>query len=402
MTGAPPVPEAGQDVAAWMAAWAHGELESPAARFDRLARQLFDRQIERIAPFALYAGARGVRTAGDLAVTSLPLVPVGAFKSAALYTQQAAAAPAVRFETSGTSDGRPGVVQLADSALYNLSLRAAFHHFVVPDAPLRLTAAPAEGPFRVISLVPDRRLRPASSLGHMVDVVGQTWGDGPVRWMLSADERVDQTQPAGRSEVLDIDRLLAELAQATAANVPVLLLSTSIGLALLRDVWPENKTFSLPSGSRIMDTGGPKGRAIELSREAQHGWLTTALGVPPAFIVGELGMTELGSQRYETVTRAHLVGDMPAQRCYVGPPWLRSFALAPGDLRALSAETVGLIGHIDLANLDTCAFVLTADTGRMVPIGGGLHGLELAGRVPGSEWRGCGLDVEDLLAGGSA
>jgi len=59
----------------------------------------------------------------------------------------------------------------------------------------------------------------------------------------------------------------------------------------------------------------------------------------------------------------------------------------------------GLIGHIDLANRDTCAFLLTADVGHLSAAAAaiGRDALVLQGRAPGQPWRGCGLDVEALF-----
>jgi len=150
-----------------------------------------------------------------------------------------------------------------------------------------------------------------------------------------------------------------------------------------------------------MDTGGPKGRTVTLSRPEQHHRLCAVLGLAPSDVVGELGMTELCSQRYEPTVRARIRGDVEGLRAYVGPPWLRTRVLRPADRADLPMGEIGMVGHVDLANLDTCAFVLTADLGRLVEVAGHSPALELAGRIPGSEWRGCGLDAEELIGGRS-
>ncbi len=380
-------------VLAWITAWPAQPTPpwSEPERLRELALALHGLQRETIAPFGAYCAARSaIAHTSSPAVaddpTRLPCVPVAAFKRARLYRH--APTYVARFETSGTSDGQPGVVALPDTALYDASLRASFHTFVVPDAPLRMAASPGAGPFRVLSLVPPATLRPRSSLGHMVGVVAETWGLGPATWMLRPAE-----DPALETEgQLDLTPLLA----AAERDEPVLVLATSIALAMVREHWPQDLQIRLPPGSRLMDTGGPKGRRLTLSRDDQHAWLVRHLGLHPALIVGELGMTELASQRYEPTARAHLVGDVADVRAYVGPPWLLSVVLSPGDLTPLPPGEVGLVAHMDLANVDTCAFVLTADRGRMVPVGSH-HGLVLEGRVPGAEWRGCGLDVEGLL-----
>ena len=179
----------------------------------------------------------------------------------------------------------------------------------------------------------------------------------------------------------------------------MLLFATSIALEMVLRDWPADRELRLPEGSRVMDTGGPKGRTLEVDRGSQHAALCSHLGIQRWQIVGELGMTELCSQRYETTARAQVIGDETGSRSFAGPPWLRGVVLEPGTLSPLASGEVGIIGHIDLANIDTCAFVLTADLGRMVVVPGAGQALELVGRVPGAQWRGCGLDVEDLLGG---
>ncbi len=353
-------------------------------RFEALALDLFRYQFDAIDAFRNFCIARDRTPENVRSWRDVPLVPVSAFKHRPLATLVSVVAPECIFETSGTSDGKPGRVTLGDSSVYNASLKAAFRHWVVPGGKPRS--------YRCISLVPDSSLRPRSSLGHMVDVLFERWDDGGGSWHLRA------TQGDGSGEgVLDVPALMRDLQLAVLHRAPVLLFATSLALdRMLRD-WPEGARIPLPPGSAVMDTGGPKGRALEIERQAQHEQLCERLGIEPWQVVGELGMTELCSQRYETTLRAELVGDESGHRAYVAPPWLRSVVLRPGDLQPVADGEVGLLGHIDLANIDTCAFVLTADLGSVVPVKGAGSGLLMAGRVPGAEWRGCGLDVEDVL-----
>jgi hypothetical protein len=54
---------------------------------------------------------------------------------------------------------------------------------------------------------------------------------------------------------------------------------------------------------------------------------------------------------------------------------------------------VGVLAHLDLANLGSVAAVLTEDMGREFQ-----GGFQLLGRSLGSEPRGCSLAMEDFLA----
>ncbi len=357
-------------------------------RFDGLALDLFRYQFDAIDAFRAFCVARERTPESVSSWRDVPLVPVSAFKHRSMATLVAAVAPECIFETSGTSDGKPGRVTLGERKVYDASLKAAFRHWVVPDG--------QPNSYRCLSLVPDRSLRPRSSLGYMIEILFECWDDGGGAWHFRADEG-KQSDSEG---VLDLPALVRDLRLAALHRVPVLLFTTSLALDRALDGWPDGVRVPLPLGSRVMDTGGPKGRTLEVGRADQHDRLCQILGLESWQVVGELGMTELCSQRYETTLRAHLVGDEEGRRAYAAPPWLRSVVLEPGTLRPAADGEVGLIGHVDLANIDTCAFVLTADLGRMEPLSGAGPALSMAGRVPGAEWRGCGLDVEDLLRPG--
>ena len=172
----------------------------------------------------------------------------------------------------------------------------------------------------------------------------------------------------------------------------------------------------MPEGSRIMETGGYKGRARALAREDLYRGLTEAFGVPARRIVSEYGMTELLSQFYEPVLaetggegdRSEAVGggggsgwdqvgrarDAGAVtgRFHRGPPWVRTRILDPLTLGEVPEGTPGLLAHVDLANLGSVSAILTEDMGRRVP-----GGFQLVGRSQGAEPRGCSLAMEDFL-----
>lgn len=353
-------------------------LDGAAEGFDALALALFRYQARAIDGYARLLAARGISVASVQRWQDIPLVPVSAFKIQPFCTEVARDHPQLVFETSGTSDGQPGRVHLADASLYDAALHAAFAHWVVPDRPPHS--------LRCLSLVPTATARPHSSLGYMVRQLMARWDDGGGSWHLGT---------GGDADALDVAGFTDACARAARDGVPVLLLATTIALELLRERLPHGWHVQLPAGSRLMDTGGPKGRSLQVTRAEQHRAIAAQLGLHPAYIVGELGMTELCSQRYETTLRTHGLAQrgLPPSDCtaererYAAPPWLRSRLLAAGQ-----AGDLGVVGHLDLANLDTLAFVQTADLGRLDPDGR----LQLAGRLARSDWRGCGLDAEEI------
>jgi Acyl-protein synthetase, LuxE len=92
-----------------------------------------------------------------------------------------------------------------------------------------------------------------------------------------------------------------------------------------------------------------------------------------------------------------VLGDGGASgRRLVPPPWVRTRVLQPETLEECPEGTVGLLCHLDLANVGSVAAVLTEDIG--VRVG---DGFVLSGRAPGSDARGCSLVMEEIMRAGA-
>jgi hypothetical protein len=143
----------------------------------------------------------------------------------------------------------------------------------------------------------------------------------------------------------------------------------------------------LPAGSVVMQTGGFKAHARSLDDRELAAALCRALDVPAERLIGEYGMTELGSQLYDTgFAQGH-----DGACVFVEPPWLRVTPVDPVTLREVSDGEVGLARFTDLCNVDSALVVLTQDQVRRVP-----GGIVLIGRRPGARLRGCSLAAEAL------
>ena len=89
---------------------------------------------------------------------------------------------------------------------------------------------------------------------------------------------------------------------ASAVGDPVLVAGTAFAFVQMLEWFSrEGLAIRLPSGSRIMETGGYKGRTRVVAREDLYAALQETLGVPLDHIVNEYGMTEMLSQFYEPV-----------------------------------------------------------------------------------------------------
>ncbi len=334
--------------------------------FLALARDLFAYQIARNVPYGAFARAAGFDTKTlPRRLDEIPAVPAAAFKEFRLATFPADETVAW-FETSGTTRGTSGRHELPTTRLYEAALLAAFDRAMLGDG-ARL---------RYLNLVPDPRERPHSSLGFMMDVVARERGDGSATWLLHGDE-------------LDVDAFVREARAACDAEAPVCIATTAFALVALLDALAERALpFRLPRGSRIMETGGFKGRTRVVRRSELYERACEALGIATSSIVAEYGMTELSSQYYD----APASRDRIEPRLKIAPPWLRPLVV-DGEGRPLPSGVVGTIRHVDLANRGSVLAIETDDLGALVD-----GGLMLLGREQGAELRGCSLDAEALLS----
>jgi hypothetical protein len=347
-------------------AWHQHGTELTQGEFNDLALRLFDYQLRYDAPYARYCERLGVtRDAFPASWEAIPAVPAPAFKEVTLATFDARDA-AFTFETSGTSDGKPGRHYLETLALYDAALLAGFDRFMLAD----------EAALRYFNCVPNPLEAPHSSLGYMMKHVAEERGDGKTGWYL-------------RDGDLLFDSLKNDLQDSVAERQPVCLATTAFALVHVLDAMEgEGLRVSLPPSSRVMETGGFKGRSRIVSREELYSRACDRFGVRPEAIVAEYGMTELSSQYYDRVP----VGDLLAQRRKVAPPWLRARVVGP-DRKTLAKGEIGSILHVDLANRSSCIAIQTEDLGAQYD-----DGLALIGRDVDVEPRGCSLEAEDLRA----
>jgi acyl-protein synthetase LuxE len=338
------------------------------ADFDRWALRVFRHQFAQNAPYRAFCERRGATPATVAAWDEVPAVPAAAFRRDVLDCGP----PERVFVTSGTSDpatrGRHAVPHLA---LYRASALVTFARFVLPDA-ARLPA---------VFLVPPLALRPDSSLAQMCAWVAAELASGG-EWLVGAGG-------------LEVEAVVARLAAAEAAGEALLLVGVTAAFArLFAACRAAGRTFRLGPGTRVVDTGGQKGLDRPLSRAAFLRECWSLLGVAGWACVNEYGMTELCSQRYDSVLDDRFHGRSLAPRRLVGPPWLRTRVLDPDTLVPVPAGELGLLCHHDLANAGSVAVVLTEDLGRTV----GDDGIEVAGRVRGATPRGCGMLMAALEA----
>jgi len=198
---------------------------------------------------------------------------------------------------------------------------------------------------------------------------------------------------------LDIGATLDALRKSMQTEQPVVLLGTAFSLVHLLDHLSARRLqFALPTGSRVMETGGYKGRSRNLPRAELHALLTRYLGIPLSYIVCEYGMSELSSQAYDgKVRKASTVrskaaaedgesGTQHEARLFRFPPWARVRVVSPETGAAVTEGETGLIQVYDLANVRSVMAIQTEDLAARRG-----DGFELLGRAELAEPRGCSL-----------
>lgn len=344
------------------------------ARRDALLEELHAWQcvhveaVGRIASAGLARGEREERARATLA----PAVPTDVFR----FTRVAAHPPEddVRvFRTSGTTSGARGAHHLRDLSLYDRAAHAGARHALFPD----ITRMP------LVLLAPSAGEAPDSSLSFMLSRF--------VEWFGAPGSTF-----AWRDGGLDVAALDAVLAEAERGGEPIALLGTSFAFVYADEALAARR-FVLPARSRIMQTGGLKGRVREIGVDEQLDRLATRYGVSPAWIVQEYGMTELSSQFYETTLRDASLGRPARVRVLWAPGWVRASVVDPERLRPVASGEEGLLRVDDLANVDTACAIQTSD--RAVARDGGVVVL---GRASGAVPRGCSIAVDAALSGSSS
>jgi hypothetical protein len=357
--------------------------------FDALAVDLARYQAAAVPGYARLCAARGVDPQKLTRAADAPAVPAEVFKLAPVFAFAAADATST-FRTSGTTIGARGAHSMRHTATYDAAALAFGRAMLARDLIGRVP---------VLVLGPSPEAAPDSSLTHMNALFVRHFGtDAP------ASETYFLEGDALRTGALRAR--IAGLRDSSGAATPAIVLATSFALVhwldaldAERDVLPDvlADVLPLPPGSRVMQTGGFKGRSREVSAAELRAQVARAFAIDPRAVIGEYGMTELSSQFWEET----LVDPRAAHGLYAEPPWARVVAVDPETLAPVPDGAVGIARIEDLANVDSAFAVLTQDRVRRVraPSSGALGAFELLGRAPGAAPRGCSIGIDEMLSG---
>lgn len=276
-------------------------------------------------------------------IEQIPFLPVNMFRDHSVLSK--GLAPALTFSSSGTTGMITSSHHVAEHYIYEESFLKGFercygdvHEYVI------------------LGLLPAYLERPGSSLVYMTQGLIEQSGQKESGFYLN-----------------ELGALVEMLHALKRENKKAWLIGVSFALLDLAEKHPP-----VWEGLTVVETGGMKGRRKEMIREELHA--TIKSGWPLSHIHSEYGMTELLSQAW--------MGDSGK---FVCPPWMDIHirdANDPFDY-VLDGKTGG-INVIDLANLDSCAFISTQDLGKRWEDGT----FDVLGRFDNSDLRGCNLMVQ--------
>ena len=333
------------------------------AQFDQLALKLFAHQYHANAVYRSFCQRRSATVRSVKSWADIPAVPIDAFKATELRCAPPATTDRI-FMTSGTTRAATrgqNIHPLLD--VYDLSMARNFAK--------RFMQGAQRMPMAV--LFPDPVAMPNSSLAHYLELAKSGFGSIESRGFMT---------PQG----LDFAGLWQFLEAAEHNSTPCALLGTSFSFVHVIDALRQKgRAFSLPQGSRILDTGGYKGQSRELPLELFYSELSQLFGVPRTHCINMYGMTELSTQFYDD-------GNATVPSVKSGPHWVRSRMVDPLTGRQVRVGARGILVHCDLANFNSVTTILTEDVGQQAD-----GGFLLLGRAEGVEAKGCSLAVEQFM-----
>ena len=249
----------------------------------------------------------------------------------------------------------------------------------------------------MLSLHPTADRMPESSLAQMISWMIEEFGVGDA--LCAADRKGVEIGPA-----------LEFLHSAQCQPVCVMATTAAIG-ALFQELSTRSLRLALAPGSRLMDTGGAKGQTVPLGPGGVVEHAQALLGLDPAMVINEYGMTEMCSQLYDATSlnssnsrndpSSRRGGDPPpesprarhAERRKLGPAWLDAAAVDPSSLKRVADGLPGLLRFFDLANVGSVSAILTGDLGIIQD-----GTVRVLGRAEDGEARGCALGMEQFAA----
>ncbi len=333
------------------------------ARFNALALQIFQYQFQHSPPYQKFCLLQNKSPNLITCWEDIPALPVTAFKYLDIACHPIEKAFHI-FHSSGTTQGfsdKRSRHAIFDLEILQTVILSHFKKYILHDM----------DKMRFCILTPSPEEAPHSSLSYMMEVLRKAYGTEESEYYIYKGRLLS-------------DKLFYNLSE---SQKPIVLMGTSFSFVHFVDFLMERpEAISLPPGSRLMDTGGFKGKSRTVSKHWLYAMIQKRLGIPIEYCCNEYGMSEITSQFYDgTAGVLH-------ERVYHAPSQTRWQILSPETLTPVKKGKAGLLAIYDLANIDSVSAILTEDMAKEVA-----SGFELIGRASGAEIKGCSIELDTLL-----
>ena len=275
--------------------------------------------------------------------TEIPFLPIEFFKTKDVVCSNIKVS-AICFTSSGTTGQITSKHWVNDVAVYEKSFLTGFSEFYGSTED-----------YCILALLPNYLERTGSSLVYMFDKLIKNSKHKDSGFYLN-----------------NINELVSKIIELKTKKQKTILLGVTYALLDLAE-----KGVELSEDFIVMETGGMKGKRKEMIKEELYAVLVNGLKV--SSIHSEYGMTELLSQAYSK-----------GMGVFKYPSWMKILVRDVNDpFTYVKNGKNGGINVIDLANLDSCAFIETKDLGKLHTD----NSFEIIGRFDNSDIRGCNLMI---------
>ena len=304
-------------------------------QFEHLALQVFQYQKENCDVYGSYVDM--LQRPQPKSIHEIPFLPISFFKSHKVVSGNQT--NHTLFKSSGTA-GKRSSHFVHDLAIYERAFKSIY---------LEQIGDPEDQV--ILALLPNYIEQGESSLIYMVDHLIQCTQTPLSGFFLN-----------NQQELIDAYNLAIQ------QNKHVVIFGVSYALLDLAELHPDL------SKATIIETGGMKGKRREMTKNELHFKLQQSFNCKT--ISSEYGMTELLSQAYSN-----------RDGKFNQPAWMKILIRDINDpLSYVKEGKTGGINIIDLANINSCAFIATQDLGRATE-----NQFEIIGRFDNSDIRGCNL-----------
>ncbi|NBC58945.1 MAG: acyl transferase [Bacteroidetes bacterium] len=309
--------------------------------FERICFEIFDYQYHNCKVYHQFCSHLNTSPKNVKTLKEIPFLPVEFFKTHHVLSSKHLIQKV--FTSSGTSNQQTSKHHVTDLELYQKNAIQIFE-----------SQYGAIKEYAILALLPSYLERDGSSLVYMVN-----------HFIKKSKQVESGFFLTNHTALYDKLNHLEQKGQKT------LLIGVSFGLL----DFVEKHKMTLKN-TIVMETGGMKGRRKEMTREELHKKLSKGFGVKK--IHSEYGMTELLSQAY---SKSDGIFELPST--------MKFFIRDPEDPLTIFDDfgKTGGINVIDLANINSCAFIATQDLGQIVK----KNKLKIMGRFDYSDVRGCNL-----------